>query len=190
MTPAPSAMIRRYPFNDVYSTTRGKPVRFFFQYLYKLNVNLMDLRYTVLMYIHRSFFAKAIIEYPVNPLRSPYAASFLAAYRASSTILKSTKEQFEIWPNSCSRFFPMWTFSFSAAVSVQLFILCFPLSSHVVKQVVFGTVVARGPRSPLAQAAMAELEQAYILFGKASAYGSRAVRALVSPTALLSGFNS
>ncbi|KAG6829926.1 hypothetical protein H0H87_009784 [Tephrocybe sp. NHM501043] len=57
----------------------------------------------------------AIIEYPTNPLKSPYAPSFLAAYRAASTILKSVREQFGIWPNSCARFWTMWTFAFSAA---------------------------------------------------------------------------
>ncbi|PPQ72964.1 hypothetical protein CVT24_000166 [Panaeolus cyanescens] len=120
---------------------------------------LEHIRETVLMYIHRSFFAQAIIEHPINPLKSAYAPSFLAAYRASSTILKSVKEQFSVWPNSCSRFWTMWTFAFSAAV-------------------VFGTVVTRGPRSPLAQPAMAELEQACILFSKASVYSIRAQKAL------------
>jgi hypothetical protein len=70
------------------------------------------------MYIHRSFFAQAIIEHPVNPLKSAYAPSFLATYRASSTILKSVREQFNLWPNSCSRFWQMWTFAFSAAVRI------------------------------------------------------------------------
>ncbi|KAG5635135.1 hypothetical protein H0H81_012334 [Sphagnurus paluster] len=120
---------------------------------------LDHIRETVLMYIHRSFFAQAIIENPVNPLKSPYAHSFLAAYRASSTILKSVKEQFTMWPSSCARFWTMWTFAFSAAV-------------------VFGTVVTRGPRSPLAAAAMTELEQACILFTKASVYSIRATKAL------------
>ncbi|TFK37314.1 fungal-specific transcription factor domain-containing protein [Crucibulum laeve] len=120
---------------------------------------LDHIRETVLMYIHRSFFAQAIIEHPANPLKSAYAPSFLAAYRASSTILKSIREQFNIWPNSCSRFWTMWTFAFSAAV-------------------VFGTVVTRGPRSPLAQSAMTELEQACILFSKASIYSIRATKAL------------
>lgn len=73
----------------------------------------------VLMYIHRSFFAQAIIEHPVNPLKSTYAPSFLAAYRASSTILKSIREQFNMWPNSCSRFWTMWTSAFSAAVCIS-----------------------------------------------------------------------
>ncbi|KAG6841583.1 hypothetical protein C0991_009338 [Blastosporella zonata] len=94
---------------------------------------LDHIRETVLMYIHRSFFAQAIIEHPANPLKSAYAPSFLAAYRAASTILKS---------------------------------------------VVFGTVVTRGPRSPLAQSAMGELEQACILFSKASVHSIRATKAL------------
>ncbi|KAG6884242.1 hypothetical protein C0993_012834, partial [Termitomyces sp. T159_Od127] len=52
-------------------------------------LELMPYYCTVLMYLHRSFFAQAIIEHPVNPLKSTYAPSFLAAYRAASTILKS-----------------------------------------------------------------------------------------------------
>ncbi|KAJ7040931.1 fungal-specific transcription factor domain-containing protein [Mycena alexandri] len=114
---------------------------------------------TVLMYIHRSFFAQAIIEQPLNPLKSTYAPSFLAAYRASATILKSVREQFAVMPNACARFWTMWTFAFSAAV-------------------VFGTVVTRGPRSPLAAAAMTELEQACVLFSKAAFYSRRATKAL------------
>ncbi|KAE9408894.1 hypothetical protein BT96DRAFT_932215 [Gymnopus androsaceus JB14] len=107
----------------------------------------------VLMYIHRSFFAQAIIEQPTNPLKSVYAPSFLAAYRASATILKSIREQFIVWPNSCARFWTMWTFAFSAAVT-------------------------RGPRSPLAASAMTELDQACLLFSKAAMYSKRATKAL------------
>ena len=40
--------------------------------------------------------------------------------------------------------------------------------------------MTRGPRSPLAQPAMVELEQACILFSKASLYSIRATKALVS----------
>ena len=116
----------------------------------------------VLMTIHRSFFAQAIIEHPANPLKSVYAPSFLAAYRASSTVLKCVEEQFEMAPSTTSRMWQMWTFAFSAAV-------------------VFGTVVTRGPRSPLAANAMSELERACTLFTRGSAHGSkRAAKALVS----------
>ncbi|KAF7377431.1 Zn(2)-C6 fungal-type domain-containing protein [Mycena sanguinolenta] len=114
---------------------------------------------TILMYIHRSFFAQAIIEQPTNPLKSTYAPSFLAAYRASATILKSVREQFAATPSACARFWVTWTFAFSAAV-------------------VFGTVVTRGPRSPLATAAMTELETACVLFSKAAVYSRRATKAL------------
>ncbi|KAF6750634.1 fungal-specific transcription factor domain-containing protein [Ephemerocybe angulata] len=113
----------------------------------------------VLLYIHRSFFAQAIIDHPENPLKSAYAPSFLASYRASSTILKCVIEQFKVWPGSSARFWTMWTFAFTAAV-------------------VFGTVVTRGPKSPLAKSAMRELEQACVLFSKASMYSVRATKAL------------
>ncbi|KAJ2927802.1 hypothetical protein H1R20_g9292, partial [Candolleomyces eurysporus] len=103
---------------------------------------------------------EAIIDHPENPLKSAYAPSFLASYRASSTILKLVIEQFNVWPNSSARFWTMWTFAFTAAV-------------------VFGTVVTRGPRSPLAKSAMKELEQACVLFSKASMYSVRATKALV-----------
>ena len=94
---------------------------------FQINQDLDDVC-IVLMYIHRSFFAQAIIEHPVNPLKSTYAPSFLAAYRASSTILKSIREQFNMWPNSCSRFWTMWTSAFSAAVCIFRYLIKFNLS--------------------------------------------------------------
>ncbi|KAJ7932344.1 hypothetical protein B0H13DRAFT_2263331 [Mycena leptocephala] len=120
---------------------------------------LEHIRETVLMYIHRFFYAQAIIEQPVNPLKSTYAPSFLATYRAGVTILKSVREQFALMPHACARFWTMWTFAFGAAV-------------------VFGTVVTRSPSSPLAAAAMAELKQACVLFSKAAVFSRRATKAL------------
>ena len=70
----------------------------------------------VLLCIHRSFFAQAMIDDPIDPLRSPFAPSFLAAYRCASHILLSIKEQFELLPELCSRFWATWTYAFSAAV--------------------------------------------------------------------------
>ncbi|KAG1774346.1 fungal-specific transcription factor domain-containing protein [Suillus placidus] len=105
-------------------------------------------RETLLLYIHRSFFAQAIIENPVNPLKSAYAPSFLAAYRAVQE-----------YPSLCARFWGIWTFAFSAAI-------------------VFGTIVTRGPQSPLASNAMKELDDACLLFSKAAAHSRRAAKAL------------
>ncbi|KAG1747737.1 fungal-specific transcription factor domain-containing protein [Suillus paluster] len=116
-------------------------------------------RETLLLYIHRSFFAQAIIENPVNPLKSAYAPSFLAAYRASQTILRTVQQAFQEYPSLCARFWTVWTFAFSSAI-------------------VFGTIVTRGPRSPLASNAMKELDDACLLFSRAAAHSRRAAQAL------------
>jgi hypothetical protein len=75
---------------------------------------------SVLLHIHRNFFAQAIIEHPTNPLKSTYTPSFLATYRSSSSILKTVKEMFIIWPESCTRYWMIWTFAFSAAVGFPI----------------------------------------------------------------------
>lgn len=116
--------------------------------------------FPVLLSIHRAFFAQAIIDCPDNPLRSQFAPSFLAAYRASCTILKAINDQFTLLPTLCARFWIIWTYAFSAAV-------------------VFGTVVTRGPRSPLATQAVAQLDIACELFTKAAKLSRRAAKALV-----------
>lgn len=150
----------------------------------------------VLLFLHRSFFAQAIIDCPRNPLRSAYAPSFLAAYRSSTTVLKVVRDQFNMYPTVCARFWVIWTFAFSAAVSckgsphfhciaVPEFVLmrgvwCFCF----VPQVVFATVVTRGPRSAMAPQALTQLDQAYELFTQASKHSRRAAKALVSAPSL------
>jgi hypothetical protein len=47
-------------------------------------------------------------------------------------------------------------------------------------QIVFGTIVTRGPRSPLASNAMKELDDACVLFSRAAVHSRRAAQALVS----------
>ncbi|CAL1714453.1 unnamed protein product [Somion occarium] len=116
-------------------------------------------REVILLSIHRAFFAQAILDCPENPLRSQYAPSFLASYRAATTILKAINDQFNILPTLCARFWVIWTYAFSSAV-------------------VFGTVVTRGPRSPLAQQAITKLDTACELFTKAAKLSRRAARAL------------
>ncbi|KAF8448743.1 fungal-specific transcription factor domain-containing protein [Boletus edulis BED1] len=116
-------------------------------------------REVILLHIHRSFFAQAIIESPVNPLKSQYAPSFLATYRASSTILRTIRAQYAGWPHLCARFWSTWQYGFSAAI-------------------VFGTIVTRGPRSPLASNAIKELDEACVLFTKVAMHSRRAAKAL------------
>ncbi|KAI6096910.1 hypothetical protein EDD16DRAFT_1499936 [Pisolithus croceorrhizus] len=85
-----------------------------------------------------------IIENPINPLNSPYTPSFLAAFRASLTILRTVKMQYDLYPKLTARLWPLWTYAFSAGVSCPL--------------IWFGTIVTRGPRSPMASSAMKELQ--------------------------------
>lgn len=102
-----------------------------------------------------------MMDDPVNPLRSQYAPSFLASYRCASHILKTIREEFEILPELCARFWSTWTFAFSSAV-------------------IFGSIVTRGPSSNMAPSALAELDAAVELFKKASIHSKRAAKALVS----------
>ncbi|KAK0440198.1 uncharacterized protein EV420DRAFT_1650587 [Desarmillaria tabescens] len=120
---------------------------------------LDHIRESVLMYVHRSYFAQALIEQPDNPLKSNYATSVLVTMRSSATILRCVRDQFNQWNSACGRYWTMWTFAFSAAV-------------------VFGTVVTGAPRSPLAGSAMSELNRACVLFSKAAVHSSYAKKAL------------
>ncbi len=106
------------------------------------------------MYIHRSFFAQAMIDDPVNPLRSQYAPSFLATYRSSAHILKCIREEFELLPELSSRSWSGWTFAFSAAVSALIF------ASYVVGVADCSVI---GHRSSLGRSSLVDLDVAWLL---------------------------
>ena len=74
----------------------------------------------MLLYIHRGYFSQAIIEDPGNPLNSTYSDSFVAAYRASTTTLHTFKAQLDAHGSLIARVCPIWTYVFSAAVSVRV----------------------------------------------------------------------
>ncbi|KAL0582042.1 hypothetical protein V5O48_000100 [Marasmius crinis-equi] len=114
-------------------------------------------RSVTLLYIHRSFFAQAMLDHPINPLRSPYAPSFLAAYRCASGVIKASLQHYERFPSLCIRWWGIWTHLFTAAVIV-------------------GTIVTHSPSAPMAPNAFAELGLAHSLFQK-SASNSRRARA-------------
>lgn len=77
----------------------------------------------VLLFLHRGFFAQAMSDDPVNPLRSPYSPSVLAAYSSACTVLDDTRSQFLKKPLLCARVWRIWSFAFSAAVSCSVFCL-------------------------------------------------------------------
>ncbi|KAF9070158.1 hypothetical protein BDP27DRAFT_647716 [Rhodocollybia butyracea] len=106
-------------------------------------------RTVTMLYLHRSFFAHAMLTHPSNPLLSPFALSFLAAYRAASVIIKAAVHFYDRCPKVVPRCFFLTVHIFSAAVTV-------------------GTVVKRSPHSSIARSALTDLGQALDLFEKCS----------------------
>ncbi|TFK76007.1 hypothetical protein BDN72DRAFT_756432 [Pluteus cervinus] len=112
-------------------------------------------RSLALLYIHRSFFAQALLDHPANPLKSPYAPSFLSAYRCASFVIKCLMSDYEKFPDLCNRWWNVWNHLFSAAVIV-------------------GSIVTRAPTSTMAPNAYVQLNIACEMFEKAAVHSSRA----------------
>ncbi|KAE9402683.1 hypothetical protein BT96DRAFT_990914 [Gymnopus androsaceus JB14] len=111
-------------------------------------------RTVTMLYLHRSFFAHAMLTHPSNPLMSPFAPSFLAAYRAASVIIKAAIHFYDRCPAVVPRVWFLTYHVFSAAVTV-------------------GTVVKRSPNSSIARSALIDLGQALDLFEKCANSSSR-----------------
>ncbi|GLB40128.1 putative fungal specific transcription factor [Lyophyllum shimeji] len=75
-------------------------------------------RTVTMLYLHRSFFAQAMLDYPSNPLLSPFAPSFLTAYRCASIIIKASAHQFDRCAEMAMRVWFLMYHTFSAAVRV------------------------------------------------------------------------
>ncbi|KAF4592617.1 hypothetical protein EYR38_008316 [Pleurotus pulmonarius] len=118
-------------------------------------------RTVTMLYLHRSFFAQAMLDHPSNPLLSPFAPSFLTAYRCASIIIKATAHQYDRCAQMAMRVWFLLYHTFSAAVIV-------------------GTVVTHSPNSPMAASALQDLDLAVELFDKASTMSRRARIALAS----------
>jgi hypothetical protein len=114
-----------------------------------------------MIYLHRMHFAQSLIDFPDNPLRSPYAPSALAAYRYSALLIKTTAAHYEGCPGLVGRFWGVWTNTFSAAIVV-------------------GSIVTRAPTSEMAVTAFVELNNALTLLEKGSEVSARAAAAVVS----------
>ncbi|KZP04803.1 hypothetical protein FIBSPDRAFT_940817 [Athelia psychrophila] len=116
---------------------------------------LLNFRSVGMLYIHRSFFAQALLGYPENPLRSPYATSFLATYRAASVVIRSTFKHLELYPELFMRWWGAWTQLFSSAIIV-------------------GSVATKAPSSSMASTAFKELGLAVDMFERGVGISQRA----------------
>ncbi|KAJ7242063.1 hypothetical protein C8J57DRAFT_981855, partial [Mycena rebaudengoi] len=117
----------------------------------------INYRHLTLLYIHRCFFAHAISNHPHDPIKSPYAPSFLAGYRSACDLLASLRLQFNAFPAQIARFWVLWTHAFSSAIMLS-------------------SVVTHATRSKVAPAALLELGKACELFEEAAVYGGRATK--------------
>ena len=135
--------------------------------------------FLVLLNLHRGFFAQAMTDDPVNPLRSQYGPSFLATYRSATHILKTIREEFELVPQLSARYWMPWTYAFSSAVSMTCDAMNLRSATHRL-QIVVGTVVTRGPSSSYAPSSLQELDHACELFIRAGQHSRRAAKASVS----------
>ncbi|KAJ7326313.1 hypothetical protein DFH08DRAFT_710530, partial [Mycena albidolilacea] len=109
----------------------------------------INYRHLTLLYIHRCFFAHAISNHPNDPIKSPYAPSFLAGYRSACDLLGSIRVQFDTFPAEIARFWVLWTHGFSSAIMLS-------------------SVVTHATRSKVAPAALLELGKACELFEEAA----------------------
>ncbi|KAJ6591211.1 fungal-specific transcription factor domain-containing protein [Mycena vulgaris] len=109
----------------------------------------INYRHLTLLYIHRCFFAHAISNHPNDPIKSPYAPSFLAGYRSACDLLGSLRLQFNKFPAEIARFWVLWTHAFSSAIMLS-------------------SVVTHATRSKVAPAALLELGKACELFEAAA----------------------
>lgn len=79
-----------------------------------------------LLYLHRSFFARAISDHPKDPLGSPYGASVLAAYRSAGALVALMRNLHTQLQEPSERMWFLWTHMFSCAVRMLFSFDVFP----------------------------------------------------------------
>ena len=75
-----------------------------------------------LLYLHRSFFARAISDHPKDPLGSPYGTSVIAAYRSAGSLVAMMRNLHTQLKEPSERIWFLWTHMFSCAVRSRTFI--------------------------------------------------------------------
>ncbi|KAI0078656.1 hypothetical protein K474DRAFT_862947 [Panus rudis PR-1116 ss-1] len=112
--------------------------------------NVIFLKETNLMYLHRPFFVTAIRESPANPLSHKYAPSVLAAYRSACRICLAMKGLHYMHPVPVEPIWYFWSQVFSSCV-------------------VLAALVIGSPNCVIAEQCLLEFEDAYKFFEEGSA---------------------
>ncbi|KAF8582790.1 hypothetical protein K439DRAFT_131977 [Ramaria rubella] len=87
---------------------------------------LFGLRETSLLYLHRSYFAQALLDHPENPFEDKYAASVLAAFRSASRIIAGVRDISHRYMTVVSRTWWFWQNLFSAGIVLAMFVIRAP----------------------------------------------------------------
>ncbi|KXN92406.1 hypothetical protein AN958_07024 [Leucoagaricus sp. SymC.cos] len=116
------------------------------------------IRESSLLYLHRSFFARAIRDYPANPLRSPFGASVEAIFQSAQELVTLMPTLYAQYKEPCERLWFLWAHIFSCSV-------------------ILASIVIHSPSINLAPSALAHLDTACSLFSNVAA-GFRATQIL------------
>ncbi|EJD41075.1 hypothetical protein AURDEDRAFT_186732 [Auricularia subglabra TFB-10046 SS5] len=110
----------------------------------------------LLLFLHRGFFAQALLEHSDDPLKSKYAQSVLATFRCAFYITASVRALYAQVPLAL-RYWVFWSQSFSACLML-------------------GSVVIKAPGSGLAPPAWVELDRMFELFEQVAPHSQRIAR--------------
>ncbi|KAK1236175.1 hypothetical protein PQX77_000584 [Marasmius sp. AFHP31] len=110
---------------------------------------------TASIHLHRSFFLRAIKDHPDDPMGSPYALSFLAAYRGASTVIQLDAKACSQDPSWLTRRWGVFNSLLSAGIIV-------------------GLIVSRCPTHNTAQKAFDDLTLLVDMFSRISNSSGRA----------------
>lgn len=84
--------------------------------LYTANESLLTPIQSDLLYLHRSFFARALTDHPKDPLGSPFGTSVIAAYRSAGSLVALMRNLHTQLKELSERLWFLWTHMFSCAV--------------------------------------------------------------------------
>jgi hypothetical protein len=65
-----------------------------------------------LLYLHRSFFARAVSDHPEDPLSSTYGTSVIAAYRSAGSLVALMRDLHSQLKDPSERMWFLWTHMF------------------------------------------------------------------------------
>ncbi|KZP23765.1 hypothetical protein FIBSPDRAFT_736809, partial [Athelia psychrophila] len=106
---------------------------------------VITFRENTILSIHRSYFAQAVREAPLDPFQHKLAPSVRAAYKSATHLVSATRGLHQAHPQVTHEQWWIWTSLFSACV-------------------ILGALVIKAPRCALARDALSRLEEAFHLF--------------------------